>query len=311
VQLIQQWPDDLHRGHDELLVDAWRRFAAGDFDGAARQFEAAYRLILRAQPSGSRYHKGEALHNWGLALLWGGERQRGLEETLAAFVEDAASLAEEDRRPQELDRPAAHNLVYVFGLAGPPLAQFAAQVRGFISSGRLLPDPHVLLETPSAKRAATGPPGAPPRDVGSFLAPPQRRVFIGGWYGRLSTLRELGEHLDVIGYDGAIVADFGVPAGWGEDEIELAVLTNCHYAVFDVTESAGQIEEIADVPETMRSPTRVMAVFDVRDRPKPGISRGQTLVKLARWGVSPVGYADAVELKTLVEAWLMSLRGAT
>lgn len=47
----------------------------------------------------------------GLALLWGGDRRRGLEETLAAFIEDAASLAEENPRFEELDRSAAHNRI--------------------------------------------------------------------------------------------------------------------------------------------------------------------------------------------------------
>ena len=97
-----------------------------------------------------------------------------------------------------------------------------------------------------------------------------------------------------------------VPSGWGEDEIELSVLTNCHFAVFEVSESAGQIEEIADVPDTMKTPDRVMAVYDLRHAPTPGISRGQSLVKLDRWGVVPVGYDDVKGLKRQVEDWLKS-----
>ena len=306
MQLIQQWPDALRARHDAISVDGWQRFAVGDFEGAARAFESAYRLVLGEQPEGQRYHKGEALHNRGVALLWGGDRQRGLEETLAGFIEDAASLAEENPRFEELDRPAAHNLIYVFGLAGPPLAAFALQVRSEIGSGRLLPDPHALLATPAATEAATPPTGAPvPRTIGTLDSLPERRVFIGGWYGRLvDTLRPLADYLVTIGYDGLMAADFGVPSGWGEDEVMFPLLTSAQRAIFEVSESAGQVEEIADVPETMRTPQRILAVFDRANAPKPGISRGQTLAKLERWKVEPLGYGDLEELKRIVRGWL-------
>jgi len=307
MQLIQEpyWPG-LTSEHRLMLDAAWDRFRHGDFQEAAKGFDAAYRLLLEAQPEGHRFHKGESLHNKGLALLWAGDREESLRATLAAFVEDAASLAEESPRLEELDRPAAHNLIYVFGLAGPPLAAFASQVRALVSSGGLLPDPHALLVTEAAAEAATPPPGTrPPRIIGVPDPRPERRVFIGGWYGRLvGALRPLRDHLESIDYDGIVVADFGVPAGRGEDEIELALLTNCHYAVFEVSESAGQIEEIRDVPETMRTPERVLAVFDRNHGHEPGISRGQTLVKLRRWNVEPVGYSDLGELFRVVEAWL-------
>lgn len=289
-----------------LLGEAWRHFNAREFEGAAKAFDAAYRLVLEAQPQGRRYHKGEALHNKGLALLWVGRHDAALDETLAAFVEDAASLAEENPKLEELDRPAAHNLVYVFGRPGPPLADFAHQVRGLIRSGALLPDPHPLLRTPVGEYAARVPSAArASRIIGAFTQPPERRVFIGGWYRRLeATLCPLRDHLYGLGYDGVIAADFGIPAGWGEDEIALSLLTDCHYAIFEVSESAGQVEEVSDVPETMRTPTRVLAVFDRTHAPTPGISKGMTLTKLARWNVEPASYSDIEELKACAEEWL-------
>lgn len=308
MQLIQSWPDTLRAEHDELSGAAWRQFQAGDYEAAETGFRRAYELVLAAQPQGQRYHKGEALHNLGIALAWAGRSNEGLRETLAAFIEDAASLAEEQPNLLELDRPAAHNLVYVFGLAGPPLAIFARQVRALVISGRLLPDPHSILASPAATEAATPPAGTnPPRLVGHFTQPPERRVFIGGWYGRLEgTLQPLQDHLGELGYDAVVAADFGIPAGWGEDEIELSLLTNCHYAIFEISESAGQVEEIADVPETMRTPKRIFAAYDINHAPKPGISRGQTLVKLDRWKVEPVGYSDLEDLKRAAETWLAS-----
>ena len=308
MQLIQHWPEDLRERHDALSNDARLHLSAQEFALAAQGFEAAYRLVLAAQPKGRRYHKGESLCNVGLALNWLGRGEEALRATLAAFVEDAASLAEESPGFDELDRTAAHNLVYVFGIGGGSLIQLALHVRALIGSGRLLPDPYAILGADTALVASTPSAGSgTPRTVGSIEVPPERRVFIGGNYGRLVvTYRPLRDRLGTWGYDGLLAADFGIPDGWGEDEIELALLTNCHYAIFEVSESGGQIEEVADVPETMKNATRVLAVFDCNQAPEPGISRGQTLVKLARWGVKPCGYRDLDELAGIAHSWLIN-----
>jgi hypothetical protein len=302
--LIQEpfWPG-LAADHRIAMEAAWRRFAAGDYRAAAQGFEAAYRLLLDNQPEGRRFHKGESLHNRGLALMWAGSTQDALSETLAAFVEDALSLGEEDQRLAELDRPAAHNLVYVFGLAGPFLARLAASVRGLVARGVVLPDPHLFLVAP----VAPAPSASRLRIPGEFHAPPERRVFIGGWYGggRLtSVLEPLRDHLDSIGFDGVLASDFATPDGWGQDEVAKGLLGLCHYGVFEVSESAGQVEEIASSPDTMRRPDRMLAVFDKKLGPRPRISGGMTIEKLDRWQVPRIPYGDIVELKGIVEAWL-------
>lgn len=304
MQLIQQWPPRLKVQHDRLSTDAVGQLNAGDFAGAAATWHTAYQLVRDAQPEGRRYHKGEALHNGGLALLLAGQTDKAREETLSAFIEDAASLAEESQRFDELERPAAHNLIFVFGFAGPPLAQFAVQVRALIGRGDLLPDPHVLLRSTAAEDASAAR-QLPRRILGQSTVGPERRVFIGGWYGRLNDgLRPLRDYLGGLGYDGMIAADFGTPAGWGQDEVALALLRSCHYAVFEISESAGQVEEVADVPETMRNPDRVLAVFELGRSPEPRISSGMTLEKLKRWGVEPVGYTDVTALQRLALQWL-------
>jgi hypothetical protein len=306
MQLIQTWPEELRSRHDAHRAKGWRLFAVRDYEGSAAAFDAAYRALLDAQPPGRRYHKGESLLNKGLASMWAGAIDVAVEETLAAFIEDSASLAEENPKFEELDRPAAHNLVFTFNFAGVPLVQFAREVRAFINDGNLLPDPHGLLASenaPTTSEPVSG--GSPERVLGDYRQPPDKRVFIAGWYGRLDgTLRPLGHHLAGLGYDGIIAADFGLPAGWGVDEIALSLLTDCHFAVFDVSESAGQVEEIAEVHETMRNPERVLAVFDLDHAPKPGISGGMSLAKLKRWGVEPIGYEDVAGLRRIVEHWL-------
>jgi len=328
--LIQEpdWPPGLSAEHRRISDSAWQLFRAAEYRGAAEGFDVAYRVLISRQPEGRRFHKGESLHNKGLALMWAGDTRGALSATLAAFVEDAASLAEEDPRPVELDRPAAHNLVHVFSLAGPQLATFAVHVRQLVIEHLALPDPYqivfdyevehlrprggclfalfpaadILEERWSVERVSEA---IPLRIPGVFSAPPGRRVFIGGWYGRIDeTLRPLRDHLTSIGYDGVIAGDFATPAGWGQDEVAKGLMGLCHYGVFEVSESAGQVEEVAFTPDTMRSPNRMVAVFDRRRGLQPGISAGMTLEKLNRWGIEQVGYEDVDGLKAFVKKWL-------
>lgn len=135
----------------------WPGLASGDHEAAATLFREAYEVLSAAQPDGRRYHKGEALHNWGLALLWSGDIEGGLRETLAAFIEDASSLAEENPIAEELGRPAAHNLVYAFGLAGPALAAFGRAVRARVPDLGRSHDRQSSTGSPSHKRVRLQP----------------------------------------------------------------------------------------------------------------------------------------------------------
>jgi hypothetical protein len=309
LQEEHEWPAGLSERHFGKGLEARSALEQGLFGAAARLFEEQYRLLLEAQPHRRRFHKGESLHNWGLSLIYLGDQERALRETLAAFIEDAASGAEnEPDRLGELDGSAAHNLIYVFGTWGPRVAQIAQQVRDSIRAGEELPDPHVLFETADMATAAARPAGTRPlRVIGSVDSPPERRVFIGGNYRRLTeTLWPLADRLGAIGYDGLLAADFGTPSGWGSDEVMMPLLTGSHFAVFEVSESGGQIEEIAAVPNTMQTPERVFAVFDRSEAAEPGISHGQTLVKLSRWGVVPIGYDSIDHLERLVTEWLQA-----
>ena len=180
MYLIQEhlWPG-LAREYRSRQAAAWERLQAGEHEASAALFREAYEVLLHAQPDGHRYHKGEALHNWGLALLWSGDIEGGLRETVAAFVEDAASLAEESPIPEELGRPAAHNLVYAFGLAGPALAAFGRAVRTHITSGQQLPDPTSCSPRPRERRSSR------------HASPPRRPLYLRGfghpWSGRCSS----------------------------------------------------------------------------------------------------------------------------
>lgn len=305
MQLIQEADSSLAGRYRDLLDEAGQRLVAGDFEAAAEGYERAYRALLDAQPAGRRFHKGEALHNWGLALLWLGRTDEARQRTLEAFVEDAASLAEENPRYEELDRPAAHNLVYVFGFAGQALAFLARFVRGHVQEGNLLPDPRPFLE--SAIRVVSPPPPSVTglKIIGQHRFAPEYRVFVGGGFLHLDThLRPMRDIVDALNYEGIVAADYGVPHGWRDDDVAFGLMHQCHYGLFDLSDPAGQMVEITNLPDRKHNPERTMAVWDRRVSAKPAVSYGMVLSRLEDWGIQPVPYDDLSQLNDVIANWL-------
>lgn len=113
----------------------------GRWSEAFEPYRRAWELLLTAQPAGSRFHKGQPLHNMGYARIQVGLRREGLRWTLLAFVEDALSRAEESPSVRdELQRPAAQTL-RLFGFAEADLHRLSVRIRDRVTSGALIQDP--------------------------------------------------------------------------------------------------------------------------------------------------------------------------
>ena len=85
MYLIQEhlWPGQALE-YRRRQATAWAQLLAGNHEAAIGSFRDAYGVLSDAQPSEHRLHKGESLHNLGLAHLWAGNTNEGLRETLAS-----------------------------------------------------------------------------------------------------------------------------------------------------------------------------------------------------------------------------------
>jgi hypothetical protein len=313
MYLIQEhlWPG-LAREYRSRQAAAWERLQAGEHEASAALFREAYEVLLHAQPDGHRYHKGEALHNWGLALLWSGDIEGGLRETVAAFVEDAASLAEENPIAEELGRPAAHNLVYAFGLAGPALAAFGRAVRTHIVSGQQLPDPHVLLATPAGKALlATRVATTTTTLLERLRSSVERSVFVGGGYAHIdSHIRPMRDVVNGLGYDAIVPADVDAPPDWRSDHWALTLLAFCERVVIDGTDPAGQQVEAYMLLDRQLRPDRTLVVFDSQLTDRVRLSGGMNLEKLEAYGIHAQPYDGIEDAGRIIRAWLPELARA-
>jgi hypothetical protein len=82
--LIDTWPSAPAARHEQHRQRGIGAMSRRDFGTAATEFEMAAAALSAAQPNGHRYHKGESLHNAGLARLLNGDLKGGLETTVCA-----------------------------------------------------------------------------------------------------------------------------------------------------------------------------------------------------------------------------------
>jgi hypothetical protein len=313
VHLIQEhnWPG-LAYEYRVRQQQAWQALAERDSTRALSLMAEAYEVLAEAQPDGRRLHKGEVLHNWGLVLLTSGDVEGAVRKTLAAFVEDAASLAEESPADYaELTRPAARNLVFVFGLSGPMLAAFGALVRRHVGTGGELRDPEAFLEIPATQELLDSrTPTATTTMMENLKGAIGRAVFVGGGYGndRINThLRPMRDHVVGLGYEGVIVADLEAPEDWRSDHKSIALLGLCQFAIFDATDAAGQQVEVYELSDRQLRADRTLIIWDADITERPQLSGGMNLEKLRAYGIEPKPYHGIDDARATIDAWLPRL----
>jgi len=110
--------------------------------------------------------------------------------------------------------------------------------------------------------------------------------------------------VDSLDYEAVVAADYGIPAGWRSDDVALGLMGVCHYGIFDVTDPAGQMIEIAALPDRKHTPERTLVVWDSRLAEHPRVSYGMTQERLLDWRIAPEPYGDLDGLRAIIERWL-------
>lgn len=128
----------------------------------------------------------------------------------------------------------------------------------------------------------------------------EKRVFIGGNYNLLATLREIGKYVEEYGLQPIIAWDYKVPNIHDDD---LRLLHNCKYAIFEVSESAGELMELERCRDYR---TRVLIVFQTRKRAE---IPNQVSSMILATGFTRRGYMEFDDLKDHVKDFLFEEDG--
>lgn len=142
---------------------------------AAEAFEAyrrAWEIKLSRQPTGQRFHKGAELASMAAARIQGGMLREGFRWTLAAFLEDALSRAEDSPGlSDELHGPAAQ-ILRQFGVPENTLSELSAHAR-IRAAAEAIQDPMTIFREEGLDALVARVPGSV-----TPVAPSQVRVFV-------------------------------------------------------------------------------------------------------------------------------------
>lgn len=99
----------------------------------------------------------------------------------------------------------------------------------------------------------------------------EKRIFIGGNYDNCAVLREIADIVRELGYQPIIALDFDA----SKEEVrsyDLRLLSNCKYAIFEISFSDGHLIEIERSGDYKVQALLVYQVRDDKREPPPGAS---------------------------------------
>jgi hypothetical protein len=130
----------------------------------------------------------------------------------------------------------------------------------------------------------------------------KKRVFIGGNYDLLPTLREIAKYVKDFGFQPILAYDFDVSESDIHD-YDLRLLHNCNYAIFDVTHSAGEVMELERCKDYG---TRVMVVYQAREKER---MPDQLSSMILTAGFRRRGFHEFKVLKEIVKEFILEEDG--
>lgn len=161
-----------------------------------------------------------------------------------------------------------------------------------------LPAP-ILLQKIHIENLKTWRP-TPPFDINRIPGEPFNRVFIGGPTSRLPTLHIIKSICICNDKQPILTYDFRVPKN-GVYKACIHLLLGCQYAIFEVSESSGQLFEIQKALE-FGLPILLLYKTDEQDMP---VHVSRMLTTLAHsHNVYPEGYSNFEEMKQKIDEFL-------
>lgn len=222
-------------------------------DPAFKMWRELYSEVLKRQPDDKRYHKGGEVHNMGITKYFSMSPIEALNYFMLGYIEDVLSTkTESGARPE--DAPGAQNLKNLFGLKDQHFQLLRKLVNESIEEKGLVQDPQYVLDNLPAytekqeiERVA--------KDFSPLLKKHQypisqihgeleKRVFIGGSYGRLYILNWITKAVLKSNYIPIIPREFRPHPDLPTRNHSLLLLHNCKYAIFDISTMGGHLMEI-------------------------------------------------------------------
>lgn len=254
-------PEDLQQLIDKVAFVYEPAMAAGrQYQEAMDAYKELYEKIKAKQPPNGRYHKGYPLHNIGYTMFRLGNGVPALHYFILAYIED---LLSENKGEEEKanDTAAGKFLRQIYKVRESYLKTLQEIVFNMKESGITVSDPETILtdltelskstkeyKKDMAKLIEKFPDSSPieKRIPGMFDKIWEKRVFIGASYKELYVINSIKTIVEQKGYEPIVALDFDIPSTLIHHH-SLMLLHECKYAIFDLSQEAGQLMEIERV----------------------------------------------------------------
>jgi hypothetical protein len=274
------------------------------FGDARETFDAAYRLLLDAQPSYGRFDKAEPLLRRAIAeRFWPQSDAASTRRTaILALIETLITKLETrlPARAARLDWSTARNAQALAYLPAQTVRSWAERLADRMDTPSDLREPERLADDLGiVEFLQIGAPSTGRPEPGMFEVPWSRRVFVGGSYiHHFADLNEICRIVREAGMTPVIAWDYDVPRGWAHHH-SLMLLHECRHAVFEVSTPAGQLMELERCRDYGIDP---LVVYQGNER----TGRLPTMVAdlLIRLGQTPRRYRDIGELDPQIKGYL-------
>jgi len=234
----------------------------GNFQEAERLLKTLYQEMMDEEnrlAEGQRYHKGWALHNWGIAILLQRKPQRipeAYNKIILAYIED---LLDFDSIEQVRAAPAYKTLVGNPWIMPAYLNMIQDEVERRKAAHEIPKNPEDVLKpfSDETKRAVEKPLDITIDQIRSTVLAwlddkdkgvKEKRVFVGGNYKNIAVLRHIADTVRDFDYIPVMPIDLPETSEQTHEtlihDISIEMLQNCPYAIFEVTISDGHLMEI-------------------------------------------------------------------
>jgi hypothetical protein len=252
-------PEEAQNELDNMAREYALRMYAQDYDSALATVTRLYEKMLHWQSKyRQRFHKGYPIHNIGYTLYRKNKVEDALKYFILAYIEDLISAESENEADST---PAGRMLIEGYGLDPNLLSVLKQKVQKLKKQNNIPLTPEEVLQEKEAERAYES-----YKDVGTrfilvetqeeqrrpfakFESDWEKRVFVGGSFGLYNTLDHIARIVRRLGFDPIVSLNFLTPQGVETHQKCLTLLHCCKYAIFDLSEQAGQLMELERVKD--------------------------------------------------------------
>ena len=250
-------PEQLQREFDDMARKYSICIHTQDYPTALAIIKNLYDKMLAWQEKyQERFHKGYPIHNIGYTLYLQNKHQEARKYFVLAYVEDLLSA---DIESEADSTPAGKTLLLSYRVSPEflqPLKQTVIQLK---KEDRIPTKPEEVIRELGKSEAVyykdlegtvtVRPKGRRLRKFAEFDSEWGRRVFIGGRSGLSPIIEIMRDKVERLGCDPVVAIDFDMPGQMTIYHKCLTLLHSCKYAIFDLSEQAGQLLELERAPE--------------------------------------------------------------